>query len=91
MYVTIRNRKDGVTELAPKHAPADPLDRFVVIGTVLLGGGGLFICGAMPALAFGIIAAGSLAGEVVIGIRALALMVLRPPAHVVPLPSRVRR
>jgi hypothetical protein len=91
MHVTIRNRADGVTELAPKHAPADPLDRLAVIGTVLLVGSGLFLCGIMPALALGVIAAGSLAGEVVLGVKAFALFLLRPPAHVLPLAPRPRR
>jgi hypothetical protein len=91
MDVTIRSRKDGIPELAPKHGHAEGLERLIVIGTVLLVGAGLFLCGAMPAPVLGAIAAGSLAGEVVLGVRALALAVRRPRAPVLTLaPSRLR-
>jgi hypothetical protein len=92
MYVTIRSRKDGILELAPKHGHADGLERLLVIGTVLLVGAGLFLCGAMPAPVLGAIAAGSLAGEVVLGVRTVALALRRPPARVYTLaPARRRR
>ena len=83
--VTIRSRKDGIVELAPKHAPADPLDRLMVIGTVLLASAGLFVCGMMPGEVLVAIAASSLAGELVLGIRAIALRLLHPAAEVLEL------
>jgi hypothetical protein len=83
--VTIRSRKDGVVELAPKHAPADPSDRLMLIGTVLLASAGLFVCGMMPAEVLVAIATTSLAGEAVLGIRAILLRLLHPAAEVLEL------
>ncbi len=80
--VTIRNRTDGIVEIAPNGTCAEGVDRLMVIGTVLLVCGGLFLCGAMPAPVLGAIAASSLAGEVILGLRALALLLLRPLAEV---------
>lgn len=83
--VTIRSRKDGVVELAPKHAPADASDRLLVIGTVLFAAAGLFLSGLMPAGVFAAIAASCLAGEVVLALRALVLYVVRPASDVLEL------
>ncbi len=80
--VTIRSRKDGLVEIAPTDARMDGADRLVVEGTVLLVSAGLFLCGAMPAPVLGAIAASCLGGEVVLAVRALALVILRPPAEV---------
>jgi hypothetical protein len=86
--VTIRSREDGVVELAPKHAPADGADRLLVIGTVLLAAAGLFASGLMPAGVLALIAASCLAGEVVLAIRALVLVLARPAADVLELARR---
>jgi hypothetical protein len=83
--VTIRSRKDGIVELAPKHPPADPSDRLIVIGTVLLASACLFVGGMMPGEVLVAIAASSLVGEVVLGFRALLLRVLHPAAEVLEL------
>jgi hypothetical protein len=80
--VTIRKREDGIVELAPRSAPLDPSDRRLVIATVLLLAGGLFVSGALPAAVLGAVAASCLAGEVLLGVRALALVLLRPAAEV---------
>jgi hypothetical protein len=89
--VTIRSRADGITELAPTLAPLDPGDRLMVIVTVLLTTGGLFLCGAIPAAAAGAVTASCLVGEVVLGIKAVALALLRPVAPVHEVPSFARR
>jgi hypothetical protein len=83
--VTIRSRKDGIVELAPKHQPADSSDRLMVIGTVLLASAGLFVCGMMPGEVLVALAAISLAGEIVLGLRALALRLFHPAAEVLEL------
>jgi hypothetical protein len=80
--VTIRNRRDGIVEIAPTDARPDAADRLGVEGTVLLVSAGLFLCGKMPAPVLGAIAASSLAGEVVLAVKALALALLRPPAEI---------
>lgn len=80
--VTIRSRRDGIVELTPKHAPADSSDRLMVIGTVLLACAGFFVCGMMPGEVLVAIATTSLAGEVVLGIRAIALRLFHPAAQV---------
>jgi hypothetical protein len=90
--VTIRSRKDGILELAPKHAPTDPTDRLMVIGTVLLASAGFYVCGMMPAEVLVVIAGASLVGEAVLGVRALVLRVLHPAADVLELAQcRVHR
>jgi hypothetical protein len=80
--VTIRSRKDGVVELTPKHAYADGPDRLVVVGTVLIAAASLFVSGLMPAEVLAAIAVSCLAGEAVLGVRALGLALLRPAADV---------
>ncbi|HEY6097865.1 MAG TPA: hypothetical protein VIW03_00450 [Anaeromyxobacter sp.] len=80
--VTIRSRSDGVLELAPRLAPAGGSDRLLLIATVLLASAGLFVSGVMPAAVLAAIAASCLAGEVVLGVKALALLLLRPAADV---------
>ena len=81
--VTIRNRSDGVTELAPKLGP--PLDgeqRGLVVATVLITGAVFFVSGAIPVAVLGAVFASCLAGEVVLATKALVLAVRRPPAPV---------
>jgi len=80
--VWIRRRKDGVTELSPRLAPLPSIDRWLVIFTVVLASGGLFLTGAMPAPVLGAVLAAGLVGEVVLGTKALVLVLLRPPAEV---------
>jgi hypothetical protein len=79
---TIQNRGDGVFRIVRHDVPMEASDRLVVIGTVLLVCAGLFLCGAMPAPILGVIAASCLAGEVCLGLKALALLLSRPPAQV---------
>jgi hypothetical protein len=87
MRVWIRNRPDGVTELSPPLAPLDRFDRGLVIFTVLLAAGGLFLAGVMPAPVAGAILLSCIAGEVVLGAKALLLALLRPVAEVREVPS----
>jgi hypothetical protein len=90
--VTIRFRADGVVELAPRIAPLPPSDRMLVIVTVVLVAAGFFVCGAMPAEALAAIIASALAGEIVLGVKALVLAVSRPRARVHEVPrARLRR
>ena len=90
--VTIRSRKDGIVELAPKHPPADGAERLLLVGTVLLASAGLFVCGMMPGEVLLAIAATSLAGEAALGVRAIALRLLHPAAEVLELAHcRARR
>lgn len=91
--VTIRSRADGVTELSPKLVPLEPGDRLMVIVTVFLVTGGLFLCGVLPAAVGGAVLASCLVGEVVLGVKAIALALLRPlaPVHEVPAFARRRR
>ena len=84
--VTIRSRADGIIELGPKLTPLDPQDRLMVIVTVLLATGGLFVCGAIPAEVGGAITLSSIAGEIVLGLKAAALALLRPAAQVLEVP-----
>lgn len=79
---TIQHCGEGVVRIVRHDAPMEASDRLVVIGTVLLVCAGLFLCGAMPAPVLGVIAASCLAGEVCLGLKALALLVSRPPAEV---------
>ena len=88
--VTIRCRADGITEVTPKVAPLARNERIVVIGTVLLVTGGFFISGAIPAKVAAALAASSLAGEVVLAIKALLLR-RRPKAQVVEVARFVER
>jgi hypothetical protein len=82
MHVTRRHRQDGIVELSPKLAPLAPADRLLVIVTVLLAANGLFVCGAIPAPVAAAIAVSCLAGEVVLGLKAVVLLALRPAAEV---------
>jgi hypothetical protein len=81
-HVTIRSRSDGITELGPKLAPLEPSDRLLVIVTVILVTAGFFMSGVMPAEAFAAVVVSSLAGEIVLGVKALVLLALRPAAEV---------
>jgi hypothetical protein len=85
MDVTIRNRRDGVVELAPKHAPTDLVHRLLLAGTILLASLSLFVSGEMPPEVLAAIAVACLAGDVVLGVRALALRMLHPAAQVLEL------
>jgi len=85
--VSIRNRKDGIVELVPRLAPVERTDRLLVIVTVLLVAAGLFVSGAMPAEVLAAVAASCVAGEVVLGVKALALALFRPAAQVHDVPS----
>jgi hypothetical protein len=89
--VWIRRRKDGVTELSPRLAPLDIADRWLVIFTVVIVSGGFFLAGALPAAVLGAFLAACLAGEVVLGAKALVLVLLRPPAEVLHVPRFAAR
>lgn len=80
--VTIRTRDDGLIELSPKLAPLDPLDRWLVIVTVLMAAFGFFVCGAMPVEALAAITAFCVAGDVFLGVKAAVLALLRPAAEI---------
>jgi hypothetical protein len=84
--VWIRRRPDGVTELSPRLAPLDPGDRWLIIFTVVISACGFFLAGVMPAEVLASLFAACLAGEVVLGAKALVLALLRPlaPVHEVP-------
>jgi len=75
-------RKDGIVELTPRRLPLDGSDRLLLVSTVLLGTGGLFVSGAIPAPVLAAVVAASLAVEAFFGLRALALLLLRPAAEV---------
>lgn len=90
--VTIRSRADGITELAPTLQPLAAVERLIVIATVLFVTGGLFLSGFVPAGVAAAIGATCVAGEVVLGVKALALALLRPLAPVVEVsPLELRR
>jgi hypothetical protein len=89
--VIIRSRSDGIVELAPKLAPLEAGDRLMVIVTVLLVTGGLFLCGVLPPAVGGAVVASCIAGEVVLGLKAAALALLRPAAQVHEVPYFSRR
>ncbi len=80
--VWIRRRKDGVTELSPRLSPLEPADRWSIIFTVVIASGAFFLAEAMPAAVLGAFVVACLAGEVVLGAKALVLLLLRPPAEV---------
>jgi hypothetical protein len=80
--VLIRRRSDGVTELTPPIAPLDVGDRWLVIFTAILSASGFFMAGVMPAEVLATIVAACVAGEVVLGAKAVVLAFLRPPAEV---------
>ena len=89
--VTIRRRSDGLTELTPRLAPLEITDRWIVIFTVVMAACGFFVTGVMPASVLATVIAACLAGEVVLGAKALVLLLLRPPAEVHEVPRFRRR
>lgn len=89
--VWIRRRSDGVTELSPRLAPLESADRWLIIFTVLICSAGFFMAGVMPAAVLGALAVACLAGEVVLGAKALVLVLLRPPAEVHEVPRFAAR
>jgi len=89
--VTIRKRSDGLTELTPRIAPLGVTDRWLVIFTVVMAACGFFLTGVMPASVLATVIAACLAGEVVLGAKALVLLLLRPPAEVHEVPRFRRR
>ncbi len=89
--VTIRRRADGITELIPTLAPLAVGDRIVVISAVLFVTAGLYVSGLVPAPVAAAVAASCLAGEVVLGVKAIALALLRPSATVHEVPRFGRR
>ncbi len=84
--VTIRSRDDGVVELVPKLAPLKAGDRAIIIVTVLLVTAGLFLSGVLPGGVAGAVGASCIAGEVVLGVKAAILALVRPlaPVHEIP-------
>ena len=88
--VTIRWRSDGVIELRPRLAPLPPLDRGMVIATVLLITSGFFVSGAVPPKVAAALLASCVAGELVLACKSL-LLLLRPVAQVHEVPSLVAR
>lgn len=89
--VTIRSRADGIIEVAPRIAALETGDRLLVIVTVLLVTGGLFLCGLLPAAVAGTIALSCVAGDALIWLKAGLLAVFRPAAEVHEVPSFARR
>jgi len=89
--VTIRRRSDGLTELTPRLAPLGMTDRWIVIFTVVMAACGFFVTGVMPVSVLATVIAACLAGEVVLGAKALVLLLLRPPAEVHEVPRFRRR
>ncbi len=88
--VTIRVRSDGITELKPTLPRRDASERYLVITTVLLVSGGLYLCGSMPPRVLATLVAACLGGEVVLAAKAL-LLLGRPAATVVEVPDVERR
>ena len=89
--VTIRKRSDGLTELTPRLAPLEITDRWLVIFTVVMAACVCFITGVMPAAILVTVIAACVAGEVVLGAKALVLLVLRPLAEIHEVPRFRRR
>ncbi len=77
--VTVRSRCDGLTELAPRLTARD---RAMVLATVFLVTGGLYLGGVVRPAITGIVAASCVVGELVLRVRAAALALLRPAAQV---------
>jgi hypothetical protein len=88
--VWIRNRNDGVVELSPTLCPVPRADRWLVIFTVAMAAAGVFTAGAMPGEVFALVFASAIAGEVVLGAKAVLLLLLRPAAQVVEVPRFAR-
>lgn len=80
--ITVRTRGDGLTELVPGLAPLETSERLLVVVTVLLAAGGLFVSGVLPAPALFAVAISCLAGELYLALRALVLALLRPAAEI---------
>jgi hypothetical protein len=89
--VWIRRRADGITELTPTLAPLESGDRWLIIFTVVISTSGFFMAGAMPAAVLVTLIAACLAGEVVLGAKAIVLALFRPPAKVHEVPRFSRR
>jgi len=81
-HVWIRIRPDGVTELSPELAPLERDDRRVVTFTLMIVTLGFFMAGFIPPAVVPTVAISCLAGEMILGAKALVLAVLRPPAEV---------
>ena len=89
--VWIRRRADGVTELTPTVAPLDASERWLVIFTVVMATAGFFMAGVMPFEVLAALVAACLAGEVVLGAKAIVLALFRPLAEVHEVPRFARR
>ncbi len=89
--VVVRSRADGITELVPRLAPLAASDRLIVIVTVLLVTGGFFVSGGIPVGVAGAIAGSCIVGEIVLGMKAAALALLRPAAQVHEVPKFAAR
>ncbi len=89
--VTIRCRADGIIELSPRLAPLKGEDRVIVVVTVLLVTGGLFLSGALPPAVAGVVMASCVVGDAVLAVKRGALALFRPVAEVLELPSARRR
>jgi hypothetical protein len=87
--MSIRRRPDGVTEVSPKFAPMKRDDRWLVIATVLMASTGFFVAGVLPAAALAAMFCACLVGELLIGVKAMFLLVARPPAEVHELVVRI--
>lgn len=86
-----KNRSDGVVELSPTLAPLDRGDRWLIIFTVVITAWAFFLAGAMPGAVLMTLFAAAIAGEVVLGAKALLLLLLRPPAPVHEVPRWTHR
>ena len=80
-----------MTELTPRLAPLGVTDRWLVIFTVAMAACVFFIAGVMPAAVLATVIAACVAGEVVLGAKALVLLVLRPLAEIHEVPRFRRR
>jgi hypothetical protein len=89
--VWILRRADGVTELMPRLASLGSSDRWLIIFTVVICAAGFFMAGAMPVAVLGAVVVASLAGEVVLGAKALVLLLLRPRAQIHEVPRFAAR
>jgi hypothetical protein len=88
--VLIRRRSDGVTELSPRLMFLDASDRWLIIFTVSMAAAGIFTAGGMPASVLATLLAACIAGEVVLGAKAIVLLLIRPPAEVHEVPRFFR-
>jgi hypothetical protein len=81
--VLVRNRSDGLTELSPKLPPLQIHERWMIITAVVLTSWGFFLAGWLPAPVLALVLTCCLAGEVVMGARALLVSLVRKPAKVI--------